>query len=128
MTPNSTQTHPVFTEVTAKLDDQSIDVAAVWATGFNRDWRHYIVTDDGEVKLISDHDHDVLNEYEAPLRAAYKELGLLATPARAAKKSAAIQAKLADARPVITEADAARMQGEWQRMADLMAGIIARRS
>jgi hypothetical protein len=127
MTTNA-PSHPIFAEVTAKLDDRSIDVSAVWATGFNREWRHYIITDDGEVKLISDHDHDVLNEYDAALRAAYKELGLLPTPARAARKSAAIQARLADARPVITEADATRIRGEWQRMADIMAGIIARRS
>lgn len=127
MTTNA-PSHPIFAEVTAKLDDRSIDVSAVWATGFNREWRHYIITDDGEVKLISDHDHDVLNEYDAALRAAYKELGLLPTPARAAKKSAAIQARLANARPTITAADAARIRQEQSRIADLIAEIAARRS
>jgi hypothetical protein len=127
MTTNA-PSHPIFAEVTALLDDQSIDVAAVWATGFNREWRHYIITDDGEVKLISDHDHDVLNEYDAALRVAYRELGLLLAPARAARKSAAIQARLANARPTITAADAARIQAEWQRIAIATAAVIARRA
>lgn len=122
-----TDTHPTLTEVASKLNDKSIDVAAVWATGFNREWRHYIITDDGEYRLISDHDHDVLSEYDAALRAAYKELGLLLTPARAARKRAEIEIKLAGSRPVITAADAARIQAERDRLATLMAEVVARR-
>ena len=124
----TTLTHPTFTEIAAKLNDQSIDVAAVWATGFNREWRHYIITDAGEYKLISDHDYDVLIGYEDELRAAYKKLGLLPTPAQTARKRAEIHAKLDAAQPVITTADAARIQAEWARINAALAEVIMRRA
>ncbi len=110
MTDNTS--HPTFAEIADRLDDKSISVAAIWATGFSSTWRHYVITDDGEYRLISDHDHDVLNEYEEALQGAYRELGLLLTPARRARKSEEIAARLASAKPVITAADAARIRAE----------------
>lgn len=123
-----TYTHPTLTEVAGKLEDKSIDVAAIWATGFNVEWRHYVITDNGECRLISDHDYGVLNDYDGALRTAYKELGLLLTPARAAKKRAEISARLDAAQPVITEADAARIRAEWERIETAVAYAIARRN
>lgn len=97
-----TYTHPTLTEVADKLENKSIDVAAIWATGFHCEYRHYVITDDGERVLISDRDHDLLNLYDESLRAAYRELGLLFSPAKLARKREEIWARLADSRPVIT--------------------------
>ena len=123
-----TYTHPTLTEVADKLENKSIDVAAIWATGFHCEYRHYVITDDGERVLISDRDHDLLNLYDESLRAAYRELGLLFSPAKLARKREEIWARLADAKPVITPADAARIRAEWDRINAVLAEVILRRA
>lgn len=120
-------THPIFGEVIEKLDDKTIDPSTIWATSFEARYRHYIITDDAEYQLISDHDHYVLMDYDDALRAAYKELGLCLTPARAAKRDEKIERKLRDRKPVVTAADAARIATEYQRHRDIAADILARR-
>ena len=123
-----TYAHPNMNEVANKLEDKSIDLTAVWATGFNNQWRHYIITDDAEYILISNHDYDILVGYEEELRVAYKALGLLLAPAKTAKRRAEIHAKLDAAQPVITEADTVRIQAEWDQINAALAEIILRRS
>ena len=123
-----TYTHPTLTEVADKLENKSIDVAAIWATGFHCEYRHYVITDDGERVLISDRDHDLLNLYDESLRAAYRELGLLFSPAKLARKREEIWARLADSRPVITPADATRIRAEWDRINAVLAEVILRRA
>lgn len=123
-----TYTHPTLTEVAGKLEDKSIDVAAIWATGFHCEYRHYVITDDGERVLISDRDHDLINLYDESLRAAYRELGLLLTPAKLARKREEIWAKLADSKPAISDADAARIRAEWDRINAVLAEVILRRA
>lgn len=122
-----TYTHPTLTEVAGKLEDKNLDVAAIWATGFHCEYRHYVITDDGQRVLISDNDHNLLNLYDESLRAAYRELGLLLSPAKLARKRDEIWAKLADAKPVITDADAARIRAEWDRINAVLAEVILRR-
>lgn len=123
-----TYTHPTLTEVADKLENKSIDVAAIWATGFHCEYRHYVITDDGERVLISDRDHDLLNLYDESLRAAYRELGLLFSPAKLARKREEIWARLADSRPVITPADATRIRAEWDRINAVLAEVMLRRA
>lgn len=122
-----TYTHPTLSEIAGKLENKSVNVETIWATGFHSQYRHYVITDDGERVLIGDNDHSLLNLYDEDLRAAYRELGLLLTPAKLARKREEIWAKLADAKPVITPTDAARIQAEWDRIDAALAEVILRR-
>ena len=67
----------MFDHIVAKLDDKSIDILTMDATGFSAQDGHFIRRDDGTRQAISDHDYWVLMEHGDEIHEKFGQLGLL---------------------------------------------------
>ncbi len=67
----------MFDHIVAKLDDKSIDILTMDATGYSTQDRHFIRRDDGTRQVISDHDYWVLMGHADEIHEIFGRLGLL---------------------------------------------------
>ena len=67
----------MFDHIVAKLEDMTIDILTMDATGFNAQEGHFIRRDDGTRQVISDHDYWVLMEHADEIHEIFGKLGLL---------------------------------------------------